>query len=153
MHTNYTPHHIADIHNKYYYENYPATASNMEETDLNNFDLDTLYDEIVEICNNNYPFPVTFSPDLNSKEKLDTFFRKPEILIGKNCSDVSRTIMIKSDGTVIPAHGRCYQLTIGNIYHQTLKEIWNSKIISKFRSDLNKAGGLLPACSRCCSAF
>jgi radical SAM protein with 4Fe4S-binding SPASM domain len=153
MHTNYTPPHIADIHNKYYYENYPATASNMEKIDLNNFDLQLLLTETKEIKNKTYPYPVTFSPEINTKDELEMFYHKPEVLIGKSCSDANRTMMIKSDGTVIPAHGRCYQLTIGNIYNQSLKEIWNSKIISKFRSDLNKAGGLLPACSRCCSAF
>jgi len=61
--------------------------------------------------------------------------------------------MIKSDGSVIPAHGRCYNLTIGNIYNDDLNKIWNGEIIKKFRLNLNKNGGLLPACSRCCSSF
>ena len=61
--------------------------------------------------------------------------------------------MIKSDGTAIPAHGRCYNLTVGNIYEENLTTIWNSPVLGAFRKDLMKAGGLLPACSRCCSAF
>ena len=61
--------------------------------------------------------------------------------------------MIKSDGSVIPAHGRCYNITLGNLYENSIKEIWNSKTLNKLRLDLKKAGGLFPACSRCCSSF
>ncbi len=61
--------------------------------------------------------------------------------------------MIKSDGRVNPAHGRCYELTVGNISKESLPEIWNSSELARFRRTLNRAGGLLPACSRCCSAF
>ena len=153
MHTNFTPLKIADEHNKVYGSSYPATASNMEQINLNNFDLKKLYNEINDIKNKKYKFPVMFSPEIETEEELNTFYNKPEIIIGKSCSDVNRTMMIKSDGSVIPSHGRCYQLITGNIYEQNLKEIWNSKIVSKFRKDLNEAGGLFPACSRCCSAF
>lgn len=153
MHTNFTPDSIADAHNKLYGDAYPTTASNMEQINLNNFNLSTLIHEIEEIKNTVFPYPITFSPEIDTEEQLKTFYHNPEMKIGKSCSDVNRTIMIKSDGTVIPAHGRCYQLTIGNIYEKNLKEIWNSEIISKFRNDLNSAGGLFPACSRCCSAF
>ena len=61
--------------------------------------------------------------------------------------------MIKSDGSAIPAHGRCYNLTLGNVHNETLKQIWEGGQLKKLRTDLNKAGGLFPACSRCCSAF
>ena len=71
----------------------------------------------------------------------------------KKCLDVFSNIMIGSDGSVIPAHGRCYNLTVGNLYNEPLKDVWNSATLGRFREDLNKAGGLLPACSRCCSAF
>ena len=69
------------------------------------------------------------------------------------CNDVFTNIMIKSDGSIIPAHGRCYNLTIGNLYENNIKEIWHGEVIKKFRSTLNKNGGLLTACSRCCSSF
>ena len=87
------------------------------------------------------------------RELLDKFYLRPEQLFGKRCNDAFSTIMIKSDGSVIPAHGRCFNLTVGNMYENDLKTIWNSAALGRFRSELNKAGGLLPACSRCCSAF
>ena len=37
-------------------------------------------------------------------------------LIGRSCGDAFRALMIKSDGRVIPAHGRCYDVTVGNLH-------------------------------------
>lgn len=153
MHTNFTPQAIADKHNLVYGETYRATDSNVDEVDMTNMDLDTLWDEIQHIEARKYPFSVNFSPNIKSRYDLDTFYFRPEQLIGKKCMDVFSNVMIKSDGSCIPAHGRCYQVDTGNIYNATLKEIWNSSAFSHFRKTLNEAGGLLPACSRCCSAF
>ncbi len=151
MHTNFTPPDIAAFHNKTWEHLYPATDSNVDETNMDNMDLDILWEEIRDIESDSFPFPVTFSPNINSKEQLLTFYNNPEKQIGKKCNDIFNNIMIKSDGSVIPAHGRCYNLDIGNIYEENIKDIWHSSILSKFRTDLQKAGGLLPACSRCCS--
>ena len=153
MHSNFTEQHIADKHNKVWANSYPATASNIDEVNINNFDLNALWDEIATIKSKTHKFPISFSPEITSKEKLIEFYHKPEIKIGKMCNDVFTNIMIKSDGSVIPAHGRCYNLELENIYNKNLKEIWNGNVLSKFRSNLSKNGGLLPACSRCCSAF
>ncbi|WP_433991507.1 SPASM domain-containing protein [Kordia algicida OT-1] len=153
MHSNFTEQRIADVHNEVWANSYPATASNVDEVNINNFDLDALWDEIAMIKSRNDKFPVNFSPEIASKEKLKEFYYKPEIKIGKMCNDVFTNVMIKSDGSVIPAHGRCYNLELGNIYEENLKQIWNGRVLSKFRATLSKNGGLLPACSRCCSSF
>jgi radical SAM protein with 4Fe4S-binding SPASM domain len=153
MHTNFTPDFIVVNHNKIYGDKYPATISNTEQIEISKMNLKILLDEITEIKKTDYSFKVTFSPEIISENELDIFYNHPEKLIGKICNDVYRNIMIKSDGSVIPAHGRCYNLNIGNIYDNSLTEIWNSKVVSEFRQDLMNAGGLFPACSRCCSAF
>jgi Fe-coproporphyrin III synthase len=153
MHTNFTPDFIVSNHNKFYGDKYTATISNTEQIQISKMNLKILMDEIIEIKKTNHPFELTFSPEIKTEDDLDVFYNHPEKLIGKICNDVYRNIMIKSDGSVIPAHGRCYNLNIGNIYNNSLKEIWNSKVVSEFRKDLMNAGGLLPACSRCCSAF
>lgn len=153
MHTNYTPQELADRHNMLHGAKYPATASNMEEINLGRMNLDVLYEEMQVLKNGDYPFPISFSPEIESREQLEVFYHHPEVLFGRRCNDIFRNIMIKSDGSVIPAHGRCYNLSIGNLHENNLRELWNSKVISTFRQDLSKAGGLLPACSRCCSAF
>jgi MoaA/NifB/PqqE/SkfB family radical SAM enzyme len=153
MHMNFTTKTIADFHNTKFGNLYPATISNTEEINISEINLDKMLEEIIEIKKDDYPFEVTFSPEITDTTQLKIFYHKPEKLIGRICYDVFRNLMIKSDGSVIPAHGRCYNLPIGNIYNQSLKEIWNSNIFSKFRRDLIDAGGLFPACSRCCSAF
>lgn len=153
MHTNFTPLHIAEYHNENWGNDYHATLSNTNEIDVDKMDLVLLMDKINEIKNTTYHFEVSFSPNIESMEQLKKFYLRPEELFGKKCNDVSRNIMIKSDGTVIPAHGRCYNLKIGSLYEQNLKEVWNSSVVAKLRADLNNAGGLLPACTRCCSAF
>ena len=153
MHPNYTPQHIADAHNQKFGRLYPATDSNLGEINLENIDLGKLLEEISSINSANYPFKVSFSPEINTKDGLAIFYYEPQEFIGNQCNDVRRNIMIKSDGSVIPAHGRCYQLSVGNVYEQNLEDIWNSPVISKLGKDLYKAGGLFPACSRCCSSF
>lgn len=151
MHTNFTPPEVAAIHNKHWSEHYPATDSNIDEIAIDNMDLKALWEEIEGINKDSFPFSVSFSPEINSKEQLDIFYLNPEKQVGKKCNDIFNNVMIKSDGSVIPAHGRCYNLDIGNIYKSDLKQIWQSSILNKFRQDLQKAGGLFPACSRCCS--
>ncbi|MBC8757577.1 radical SAM protein [Kordia sp. YSTF-M3] len=153
MHSNFVEQRVADAHNEIWANSYPATASNTDEVNIDNFDLDVLWDEIATIKSKNYKFPVSFSPEITSKEKLHEYYDKSEIRIGKMCNDVFTNVMIKSDGSVIPAHGRCYNLELGNIYKKNLKQIWNGRVLAKFRSALSKNGGLLPACSCCCNSF
>ncbi len=153
MHANFTSQTIADEHNKLWFDKYPATVSNLDEFNPETYDLDKLWSEIEKVKRIKSGFPIHFAPELHDKSLLNTFYKHPEVFIGKGCSDVFNNLMIKSDGSVIPAHGRCYNLKVGNIYEQSLKDIWNSTSFSEFRKDLRKSGGYLPACSRCCSAF
>jgi Fe-coproporphyrin III synthase len=153
MHTNFVPDDVATRHNAIYAGKYPATASNMAQIDLSKMDLDLLWREVQAIQKTDYGFPVTFSPKFSDFASLKSYYQEPEKIIGKVCNDAFRMMMIKSDGSVIPAHGRCYQHKVGNVYTETLPEIWNSGAFGTFRKDLMDAGGLLPACARCCSAF
>jgi MoaA/NifB/PqqE/SkfB family radical SAM enzyme len=153
MHTQFGEPSIAIHHNKLWGDLYHATESNLDEVNLNNMDLPKLLEQIKKIKESPYPFRVYFSPELNDIAGLETYYLHSEVIIGKRCEAVYNSIMIKSDGSAIPAHGRCYNLQVGNIYNKTLKEVWTSNVFGKFRKDLKNAGGFLPACSRCCSAF
>ncbi len=153
MHQNFITKEIADGHNVLYGNTYSATHSNIEETDFSKIDIDQLHQEILAIKSKKYPFEVSFSPNLEGKEILNTYYFEPHIKLGRTCNDVFTNVMIKTDGTVIPAHGRCYNSTMGNLHENTLSEIWNSSLYGQFRKEIVKAGGLLPACNRCCSAF
>ncbi|MFT4927099.1 MAG: radical SAM protein with 4Fe4S-binding SPASM domain [Phenylobacterium sp.] len=153
MHTNFTPASVAVEHNLHYGQKYFATRSNVTDVDVEAMDLEQLWQQIEQVKKTDYNFPVSFSPELTDQQGLNHFYQQPSQFIGKKCHDVFKNMMIKSDGSVIPAHGRCYNLNLGNLYQQDLKQIWNSPANGNFRTDLNKAGGLLPACSRCCSSF
>lgn len=153
MHTNFTTKEMAHQHNLLFGNQYPATDSNIDEINVENMNLDTLWEEIREVKARKEKFPLSFSPEIYSKDDLLNFYHHPTKKMGKICNDIFTNIMIKSDGTVIPAHGRCYNLTIGNMHDQTLEEIWKSSILSNFRVKLMQNGGLMPACYRCCSAF
>lgn len=153
MHALFTPKEVADAHNARHGARYPATPSNLGEHDAQTMDFAALHRELAAVRALALPFPVTFSPHLRDEAALRTFYLEPGVPIGRSCSDVSRTLMIKSDGSAIPAHGRCYNLAAGNVYRKSLRAIWNGAPLRTLRHDLHAAGGLLPACARCCSAF
>ncbi len=153
MHQNFVTESLAEAHNALYGGSYHATHSNVEEVDLSRIDLHLLHQEIRSIKEEDYPFEVSFSPNVSTAEELANYYNHPENKIGKICNDAFSALMVKTDGTVIPAHGRCYNVSMGNLYENNLKEVWMSSTYGKFRKDLMKAGGLFPACTRCCSAF
>ena len=154
MHTQFNSQETAVLHNESKWGiDYPTSDSNIDIIDFNNMDLNVLMDEINQIKSLKTPFKIFFSPEIKSIEKLETYYLKPKEILGDHCAAVFNSLMIKSDGSVIPAHGRCYNLDIGNVYKQNLKEIWNADALKKLRGDLGEAGGLFMGCSRCCSAF
>ena len=54
---------------------------------------------------------------------------------------------ISARGDVTPCH-TFYDLTIGNIYEQSLLEIWRGARLKRLQSHLR--GGLFPVCTACC---
>ncbi len=152
LHSNFITPDSATLHNEVYGAKYFATTSNIEEVSFEAFDLQALSDELTEITQGNYPFPISVTPPVVEKAELEKYYFRPQEKVGKACLDAFNNIMIKSDGSVIPAHGRCFNLTVGNVYSDSLKEIWNSGELIRLRKALKDNGGLLPACTRCCSA-
>ncbi len=153
MHTQFGEPSIAALHNRVWGTRYPATESNVDETNMANMDLPLLLSQIRSITESKYRYRIYFSPELHSLAALDQYYNRPEVILGKRCEAVYSSIMIKSDGSAIPAHGRCYNLRLGNLYESDIRQLWNAEAFGAFRKDLRDAGGFLPACSRCCSAF
>jgi radical SAM protein with 4Fe4S-binding SPASM domain len=153
MHTQFNSVKSARMHNASHWGvHYPSSESNLDFIDFSNMDLDLLLKEIHEIKNTDYPFKTYFSPEITKMDDLKQYYLEPERLIGSRCGAVYNSLMVKSDGSVIPAHGRCYNLTIGDIYKEDLNTIWKSAKLKQLRIDLHKAGGLFQGCGRCCSA-
>lgn len=151
IHPNFTSDSLAEKHNVQFGALYPATPSNTSDANYDNIDLQILWGEMQELCNRKNR--VTFFPVLPTKEIFNDYYQKPEKFIGKRCMDAFSSMMIKSNGECIPAHGRCYNHKVGNVNDEELVDIWNSTRYSSFRKALSDAGGLLPACSRCCGGF
>lgn len=152
LHANFTTAEMADRHNATYGALYPATDSNLGPFAPADLDLPALEGEIARARAVPAPFPVAFAPEIRSLSELRRYYLEPESRWGSRCQDAGRTLMIKSDGSAIPAHGRCYEVAAGNIRDRSLPEIWNSPAMGDFRATLARAGGLLPACTRCCSS-
>ncbi|MDB5393582.1 MAG: radical protein [Rhodospirillales bacterium] len=153
LHNNFVTGAQAETHNKIYDEILPATPSNVFESNPEKIALELLSSELMEIAASEYPFPVTIHPSLTKFDDLAVYYRQPEIFVGRRCNDVNRILMIDSDGEAIPVHGRCYRFPIANIRNIRLKDIWNHENLATLRGTLHRAGGLLPACSRCCGGF
>jgi MoaA/NifB/PqqE/SkfB family radical SAM enzyme len=153
LHNNFVTEDQAEGHNALYGGPLHATASNVFLTDPARIDLEALSEELQAIERTAYPFTTLIQPRLTSLEALETYYRRPETPIGRACHDASRMLMIDADGEAIPVHGRCYRFPIGNVLEQSLASIWNHERLSELRRALRQAGGLLPACSRCCSGF
>lgn len=153
MHNNFVTVEQAGRHNLTFDGDFHATASNVFESNPERIDLSGLSQELMQIERTCYPFAVVIQPHRTSPGDLETYYRRPEAFIGRRCHDANRIMMIDSDGEAIPVHGRCFRFPIGNIQALTLKQIWNHEKNSLLRHTLKKAGGLLPACSRCCGGF
>ncbi|WP_034061037.1 radical SAM protein [Lacinutrix jangbogonensis] len=109
---------------------YPAASnSNMDLIHLENIDTTKLCNEIASTKEKDYPFNIFFSTNISSINELDVYYKEPEKIIGKQCNSVHRSIMVKSDGSVIPAHGRCYNLELESLYKDNLKQVWNGQIL------------------------
>ena len=152
MHANFTTEATAEAHNAAF-PHWPATPSNVTELDPLAIDVDALWDELQALRARPLPFPVTEQPAIGSRDDLARYYRDPTVRFGRRCADVRAALMIKSDGRVIAAHGRCFDRTLGNLHTDELDAIWNGAAIASLRRDLAGAGGLMPACTRCCSGF
>ena len=87
MHPNFTTEEVARDHNRRYGDRYPATWSNLGPFDPDDVDLERLRLEIGAVRERRWPFPVAFSPELETVDELDRFYRRPGELIGRRVGD------------------------------------------------------------------
>ena len=158
-HLNFITEGMAQAHNATYGGDLSVVRSSLGAMDPAGFDTEMISGELQRVRayarSRGSAFPVlTIVPDFIGREGLDTFYREPLTFVGgRECSDPWKMMMIKTDGAVIPAHGRCYNFPIGNIRTAPLPDLWNNDRFRAFRQTLRGAGGTLPACSRCCGVI
>jgi MoaA/NifB/PqqE/SkfB family radical SAM enzyme len=157
-HLNFISDDMAALHNAAYGERFPVTVSNVGSMDLPGLDLEALWQGLLDLkayaaSAAGFP-PLTIVPELGSPERLALFYREPTQFVGGHaCTDPWRMLLVRTDGSVIPAHGRCYDVPLGNIQETPVAEIWDGAAYRGFRQALKAAGGALPACARCCGVI
>ena len=104
---------------------------------------------IEKISKKEYPFgwfPVPFM----DTEKIIPYYEEPADFLGFGpCVAPYLMIDIMPNGDVVTCRDYI-DVKVGNIQETPLLELWNNDRFREFRSLLNKEGGTLPQCSRCC---
>lgn len=147
---------MAAAHNARYDGELAVVRSNLGAMEPADFDTGAIAQELERVrayANaRSADFPaLTITPEFTDRAHLDEYYQEPLTFVGgRQCTDPWKMLMVKTDGTVIPAHGRCYNYPVGNLCETPLVELWNSPRFREFRRTLIEAGGTLPACARCC---
>lgn len=157
-HLNFITDEMAAAHNASYGGPYAVARSNLGTIEPERIDLDAMWRALAELkayARSRPGFPaLVIVPDLAARSDLDVYYREPMTFVGgRSCTDPWRMMMVRTDGTVIPAHSRCYNVPLGNIGETTLSAMWNNAQALAFRRTLKAAGGTLPACARCCGVI
>lgn len=146
----------ARAHNDRFGARYPATVTNLASVDLSDFDFDAFAAGIARARQSALERGVhlALSPNLNSADELRRYHLEADAPVaGSICRDPWNSVLIQTNGDVIPSHGRCFNLIVGNLRDASLKEIWNNEAMRDFRQEIRRAGGMFPACTRCCGVF
>ncbi|MGV0763071.1 radical SAM protein [Tistrella mobilis] len=152
-HNNFIDEAMAARHNARHRAPLTATASNVFAADPAKIDLDHLSRDLTRLARLDLPFTLHLQPRIVDPVGLATYYRDPARPIGRRCRDAFRILMIDADGAAIPAHGRCFRMDLGNIRETSLDRLWRAPALDGLRRNLVAAGGLMPACTRCCSAM
>lgn len=150
-HLNYVTDEMASLHNRMYGRYCRATSSSIIAADPLKVDVSALNEQISIIKKNKWPFIISFSPDI-SGEKIEEFYRKPDIVVASETCRASFNIaQLASNGDWVVTT-RCFSISLGNFFEEKFFSTWNGKKYKKFRSWISKIG-LSPACTRCCGAL
>ena len=156
-HLNFINSEIAAKHNQRHSGDLPVICSNLGTMHPGDFDTEAIWRGIQALnreARGRGSAQVHQTPKLGSKKEVDRYYKEPTRFVGDRCcTDPWNSMWIKTDGTVNPAHGRCYNFPVGHIPSEDLSSIWNSGRFVEFRQKLLRAGGALPACARCCGTI
>ncbi len=148
-HLNFVSEDMAVRHNRQHEEKYPAMPSCISNIDPQAVDIERLSREI-ETVKQNKRYNVIFAPNLNDTALKNFYYHHDRQISTSGCKALMNSMQILASGDVTGST-RCYPISLGNIFNQTVNEIWNGRKRKAMIKDLSK--GLFPACLRCCGAF
>jgi MoaA/NifB/PqqE/SkfB family radical SAM enzyme len=107
--------------------------------------VDDLWKQVLRIKANKPK--VKLSPDFNQRD-LEVFYKESMEFVWDNTCYIPWFVMeILSNGDAIPLT-RCFNLKLGNIYENSISEIWNGEGYRQLRKELIK-NKRFPVCTRC----
>lgn len=92
---------------------------------------------------------VSFKPHLTREETHDWY--NSEKRVDSRCSYIWTDTRITPEGNVVPC--QFMPLAAGNIRETRLRDILNNDKYRAFRRENRDAGGMFPACNRCCKLY
>jgi MoaA/NifB/PqqE/SkfB family radical SAM enzyme len=154
---NFVSEDMATAHNHLHSGPLAVRRSSLGAMELHHFDPELIWSELQRVRADARGWAGTqlsLTPDFGSVGEVARYYREPERLVGgRSCRDPWRMAMVRSDGTLLPAHGRCYHVPLGNVGQARLTDLWNGPALRGFRRTLREGGGSLPACTRCCGVI
>lgn len=150
-HMNYVTEKMAELHNSAHGSYCTATSSSVAQADPLEVDVEALSRQISLIKAREWPFPISFSPDLDQKG-IGDFYQRPEVVIAsRTCSAAFNMAQLASNGDWVITT-RCFSLSMGNLFDEPFMTTWQGEKYKRFRSWISETG-LSPACTRCCGAL
>jgi len=148
-HLNFIDASMANAHNEKYADIFgrvsPSSTAAVNPKDVN---ADVLFEEMCAV-KEHYSDRIVFYPDVQDREGLREYYHTTRCASEITCTVPWTQVQILANGNVIP-HSRCFNLVMGNINSQRLRDIWNGPALREFRRKL-KTHGPTPACTRCCA--
>lgn len=150
-HANFVTQETAERHNAAWGDLYPARPSCTSVFDPGQVEPDLLWPQMQE-CRRIAPWPISFSPVLDSRDQVYTYYYHPETFVTRPSCGMSRTsAQILADCT-LTVSTRCFDISLGSLREASFMELWEGPKRRSFLDHLQRAGAF-PACSRCCGAF
>lgn len=150
-HLNFVTNDMASIHNKEFEEYFgPVEFSSISSVNPSEINTKKLIKSINGI-KMKYDDYVNFIPEIYGEEIEKYYHSFNKFVYSDRCIVAWNSLQILSDGTVIPA-SRCFNIKMGSIYHNSIKDIWKGPKFKEFRKNITKFKAT-PACARCCALF
>jgi MoaA/NifB/PqqE/SkfB family radical SAM enzyme len=96
-----------------------------------------------------YSFPIFFKPDLRG-ERLESWYGK-DLEVRGRCLYIWTDMRVEPDGIVNAC--QVMPTPMGSTRTQPLAELLNNELYRGFRAGNREAGGVFPACARCCKLY
>lgn len=150
-HLNYVAPNSAQKHN-ISFPAYPIAPSSVTAWEAaKNMDYLGLYLQLEQVRRISWT-EVCIIPYCPTPTRLQWYYQRPELPMSRPvCAATFLITQILADGS-LTVLGRCFDVSMGNLATQSIKDIWDGEKYSEFRSFVSEHPNLEP-CLRCCGSL